>query len=122
MDGVTSVPYSLCFQGGAQPVYFVGTCMARNLCHELLHTLGLHHEHTRLDRDHYVTIQWGSQEKRRTSKVKKGDPQNLPYDYNSIMQYGPYFFSADWNPTIVPKKSGVHMGQRTDLRSLNITC
>jgi hypothetical protein len=52
------------FQGGAQPVYFVGTCMARNLCHELLHTLGLRHEHTRLDPDHYVTIQWGSQVRR----------------------------------------------------------
>ncbi|XP_055791107.1 LOW QUALITY PROTEIN: astacin-like metalloendopeptidase [Salvelinus fontinalis] len=97
--------------------------MARKLCHELLHTLGLHHKHTRLDRDRYVTIQWESvvPGKEKNFQVKKGDPQNLPYDYNSIMQYGPNFFSADWNPTIVPKKSGVHMGQRTDLRSLNIT-
>lgn len=46
------------FQGGAQSVYFGRACNVGNLCHELMHALGLHHEHTRPDRDQYVTIQW----------------------------------------------------------------
>lgn len=47
-------------RGGDQPVYFSSTCSVGNLCHELIHALGLHHEHTREDRDHYVTVQWQS--------------------------------------------------------------
>lgn len=46
------------FQGGAQSLYFGRVCNVGNLCHELMHALGLHHEHTRPDRDQYVTIQW----------------------------------------------------------------
>ena len=46
------------FQGGAQSLYFGRACNVGNLCHELMHALGLHHEHTRPDRDQYVTIQW----------------------------------------------------------------
>lgn len=45
-------------QGGAQPVYMTDECSTGNLCHEILHALGLHHEHTRRDRDQYVSVQW----------------------------------------------------------------
>lgn len=45
-------------QGGAQRLYFSKICAVGNLCHELMHALGLHHEHTRKDRDQYVTIKW----------------------------------------------------------------
>lgn len=45
-------------QGGEQPVYISKVCRAGNLCHEIMHALGLHHEHTRQDRDQYVTIEW----------------------------------------------------------------
>lgn len=45
-------------QGGEQPVYFPKVCTVGNLCHEIMHALGLHHEHTRQDRDDYITIEW----------------------------------------------------------------
>lgn len=45
-------------QGGEQRVYFSNVCTVGNLCHEIMHALGLHHEHTRRDRDQYVTIKW----------------------------------------------------------------
>lgn len=45
-------------QGGAQSVFFAKICNVGNLCHEFIHALGLHHEHTRKDRDQYITIQW----------------------------------------------------------------
>lgn len=45
-------------QGGAQQLFFSSECTVGNLCHELLHALGLYHEHTREDRDKYVTVNW----------------------------------------------------------------
>lgn len=48
-----------------------------------------------------------------------------PYDYSSIMHYGPYAFSANGKRTIVARKSGAQrMGQRVqfseiDLRKIN---
>ncbi|XP_038839741.1 high choriolytic enzyme 1-like [Salvelinus namaycush] len=110
-------------QGGAQPLYFGRACNVGNLCHELMHALGLHHEHTRPDRDQYVTIQWDNvvPGKAKNFVVKKGDTQDLPYDYDSIMHYGTYYFSSNRNPTIGSKKSGVQIGQRNHLSPLDIT-
>lgn len=45
-------------RGGVQPIYLSDSCSVGNLCHEVIHTLGLHHEHTRVDRDRYITVQW----------------------------------------------------------------
>ncbi|XP_071000824.1 low choriolytic enzyme-like [Oncorhynchus clarkii lewisi] len=111
------------FQGGAQSLYFGRACNVGNLCHELMHALGLHHEHTRPDRDQYVTIQWDNvvPGKQENFKVKKGDTQDLPYDYDSIMHYGTYYFSSNRNPTIGSKKRGVQIGQRNHLSPLDIT-
>lgn len=47
-------------RGGAQAVYYGPTCSVGNLCHEIIHALGLHHEHTRPDRDQYIDVQWRS--------------------------------------------------------------
>lgn len=47
-------------RGGAQPLYYSASCSVGNLCHEIIHALGLHHEHTRKDRDQYITVQWQS--------------------------------------------------------------
>ena len=42
-------------------------CSDRDIFHELFHVLGFLHEHQRVDRNNYVTINW----------------QNIPYNYNS---------------------------------------
>ncbi|XP_063352057.1 high choriolytic enzyme 2-like [Pelmatolapia mariae] len=77
-------------QGGAQQLFFASMCTVGNLCHELLHSLGLYHEHTREDRDKYVTVNWQNivAGKENNFKVKNGNTQNLPYDLTSIMHYG----------------------------------
>lgn len=46
--------------GGGQPVYFAASCSVGNLCHELMHALGMYHEHTRFDRDQYISVLWQS--------------------------------------------------------------
>ncbi|XP_030623991.1 low choriolytic enzyme [Chanos chanos] len=110
------------FQGHAQSVYFAQSCSVGNLCHELLHALGLHHEHTRTDRDDYITVHWDSviNGKENNFLVKNGDTLNLPYDLDSIMHYGKYYFSSDYQPTIVPKRKPAHIGQRTHLSELDV--
>ncbi|XP_034436667.1 zinc metalloproteinase nas-14-like [Hippoglossus hippoglossus] len=109
-------------QGGAQSLYYGRSCRVGNLCHELVHALGLHHEHTRDDRDQYVSVQWESITPGRQNnfKVKHGDTLNLPYDIDSIMHYGWFFFSQDGSPTLLPKRGGDQMGQRTHLSQLDI--
>ncbi|XP_060947970.1 zinc metalloproteinase nas-14-like [Limanda limanda] len=109
-------------QGGAQSLYYGPSCGVGNLCHELVHALGLYHEHTRQDRDQYVSVQWPSIKPGRKNdfKMKRGDTQNLPYDVDSIMHYGLYFFSQDGGPTLLPKQGGQQMGQRTHLSQLDI--
>lgn len=46
--------------------------------------------------------------------------QKTAYDYGSIMHYGQYSFSRNNGATIVPKKSGVTIGQRDQLSSIDI--
>ncbi|GAA6226935.1 high choriolytic enzyme 1-like [Lates japonicus] len=53
-------------------------------------------------------------------KVKSGNTLNLPYDLNSIMHYGQFFFSADGSPTVLSKQGGGQMGQRTHLSQLDV--
>uniref|UniRef100_A0A8C4F1M1 Metalloendopeptidase n=1 Tax=Dicentrarchus labrax TaxID=13489 RepID=A0A8C4F1M1_DICLA len=109
-------------RGGPQPVYYSRTCSVGNLCHELIHALGLHHEHTRQDRDQYINVQWQNIKpgRQKNFEVKSGNTLNLPYDLNSIMHYGKFFFSVNGNPTVLPSYSGEQMGQRTHLSPLDI--
>uniref|UniRef100_A0A3B4Z5Q7 Metalloendopeptidase n=1 Tax=Stegastes partitus TaxID=144197 RepID=A0A3B4Z5Q7_9TELE len=112
-DGNGCASYVGC-QGGAQSVFYGSKCRVGNLCHEIIHALGLHHEHTRTDRDRYVTI---------LIKMNYDCVQNtlnLPYDLGSIMHYGQYFFSKDGRPTVLSKQSGVKMGQRSHLSQLDV--
>lgn len=78
--------------------------------HEIGHTVGFWHEHTRPDRGQYVTII--------RDNIKKGEEHNFlqlssteinsrnePYDYGSIMHYGKSTFAKEVNKvTILPKK------------------
>ncbi|XP_055614691.1 zinc metalloproteinase nas-14-like [Uranotaenia lowii] len=66
--------------------------------HELLHVLGLFHEHTRPDRDDYVEILWDNIEPEFRKNFAKGsydymETFDLPYDYNSVMHYPRYAFA-----------------------------
>ncbi|KAM4529259.1 high choriolytic enzyme 1-like [Fundulus diaphanus] len=108
-------------RGGRQPVYFAQSCSVGNLVHELVHALGLYHEHSRDDRDEYITINWQKviPDKRENFKVKHGNTLNLPYDLESIMHYGTTYFSVDGSPTI-QVSDGKNVGQRKHLSALDI--
>ena len=76
--------------------------------HELLHTLGFVHEHTRPDRDNFVEVNMdnvkpgkeGNFEKRKqgySDYFEKGsvNSENSPYDVLSLLHYGPQDFSKN---------------------------
>ncbi|XP_028970599.2 meprin A subunit alpha-like [Esox lucius] len=98
------------------------------IMHELLHALGFYHEQSRTDRDDYVNIWWdqvlpGFDH----SFYKYADDfitdQNTPYDYESILHYGPYSFNKDPRyPTITAKDPEMTklLGQYNDFSSLDL--
>jgi hypothetical protein len=78
-------------QGGKQTILLSDACDTANVIHELGHTLGLLHEHTRLDRDQFISVTWSNIPVGWQNQFQEVDPastQNIGvYDYCSIMHY-----------------------------------
>ncbi|XP_031143794.1 astacin-like metalloendopeptidase isoform X10 [Sander lucioperca] len=110
------------FIGGEQPVFIGPECTMGIIAHEILHALGLHHEHTRADRGKYITILPKNIMKGMEVNFDVQDRQtfDLSYDLSSIMHYGSGVFSANGLPTILAKKRVKDMGQRVKLTNTDI--
>lgn len=89
---------------GAQQVWVLDKetgCGLSGNVHELLHAIGMWHEHTRSDRDAYVEILYDN-----IIEGFKGQFDILPgvilgaYDFTSVMHYGVKSFSKNGNDTI----------------------
>ncbi|XP_010772862.1 high choriolytic enzyme 1-like [Notothenia coriiceps] len=108
--------------GGRQLVsLFLYGCLDRGtIQHELLHTLGFHHEHTRSERDRYVRINW--QNVPSVNHANHFNKMNMSYDYSSVMHYGRSFFASSFGAdTIAPiPDSSVPIGQRNGMSYLDI--
>ncbi|KAH7729807.1 CRE-NAS-4 protein [Aphelenchoides avenae] len=117
--------------GGRQPLSLDSGCIQTGtIVHELMHSVGFFHEQSRFDRDQYIEIVWHNVMNGADDQFEKYgqnviDQLHEPYDYGSIMHYGPYAFSSNGKRTIVARKVGAqHMGQRIqfseiDLRKIN---
>ncbi|XP_016328319.1 meprin A subunit beta-like [Sinocyclocheilus anshuiensis] len=76
--------------------------------HQFLHALGLNHEHSRYDRDDYVTIKYENIVKGYESYFNKhsenvSTTQETPYDYYSVMHFDKNAFSNGNGSTIITK-------------------
>ena len=108
---------------GAQPIQIGNSCSKGNVIHEIGHAWGLWHEHTREDRNRYVTVN--------VENIQAGESHNFNqnistgddiggYDYGSIMHYNTASFSANGLPTIVTVPAGIPIGQRSALSTGDI--
>ncbi|CAJ0942471.1 unnamed protein product, partial [Mesorhabditis belari] len=117
--------------GGRQPLSLDSGCIqVGTIVHELMHAVGFFHEQSRSDRDEYLDIVWSNVMKGADDQFEKYtnsviDHLGEPYDFSSIMHYGPYAFSGNGKKTLQPKKGNAErMGQRVafseiDLRKIN---
>ena len=65
-------------------------CQTKSIYHEMLHAIGILHEHARTDRDNYIKIHTANIPYGFDSEFilrKKSDNMNLPYDATSLMHY-----------------------------------
>ncbi|WP_106914729.1 M12 family metallopeptidase [Chryseobacterium aurantiacum] len=90
------------YQGGKQTVSLDQYISVGSVIHEMGHTVGLYHEHSRKDRDQYLSIQWNN--------IQDGQAYNFniynsgtdigPFNINSVMMYWPNSYSKNGQPTI----------------------
>ncbi|KAI6224012.1 Metalloendopeptidase [Aphelenchoides besseyi] len=122
--------------GGAQVLSLGRGCVHKSVIqHEILHALGIQHEHQRPDRDNYIRVLYNHIQRGMESQVEKlshsnVDLHDLRYDYRSIMHYrGDAFGQVGRNGkplhTMVALKKGVKLRHnkiltRTDMKRLNI--
>ncbi|XP_060937235.1 low choriolytic enzyme-like [Limanda limanda] len=99
-------------------------CIQRGIIqHEVMHSLGFYHEHTRSDRDQYVKINWENIYRHTYYNFRKMDTNNLntPYDYDSLMHYGRTAFGIGRTETITPiPDRSVAIGQRGGMSRIDI--
>ncbi|XP_067446894.1 hatching enzyme 1.2-like [Thunnus thynnus] len=99
-------------------------CLYHNTVqHELLHALGFNHEQCRSDRDQHIRVLWENIMPGLAYAFDKINTlnQNTPYDYNSVMQYHRYAFSANSKPTMEPiPNANVEFGTGTQMSKNDI--
>ncbi len=101
-------------------------CSSGNAAHEILHALGMYHEHTRCDRDTWVTINYGQVDPAKIGNFYKAGATTQTgacsgardigaYDYGSMMHYPASAFAIGTLPTITALQplNGAVMGQRS---------
>ena len=86
-------------------------CSVTTLLHEMGHIIGLYHEHSRTDRDSYVTVNYNNVVKGTWVPDFAINTQNqqllTPYDYASVMQYPSFTDSRNGGPVIETIPAGI---------------
>lgn len=78
--------------GGRQRVVLSSKCGTGNIKHELLHSLGFVHEHSREDRDQHIKILWGNILNQYKPQYQMypaviSNPAELDFDFDSMLMY-----------------------------------
>lgn len=115
------------YSGSLQYVNLGIGCTTGNTIHEIGHTIGLWHEHTRSDRDQFIRINYdnivnGYSYDFDTYVVQgyDGFDYGNQLDLSSVMMYGPYDYSKNGLPTITLSDGSLYTIQRNGLSPLDI--
>ncbi|KHJ89559.1 astacin [Oesophagostomum dentatum] len=114
--------------GGKQEISLGRGCLFHEIIvHELMHSVGFWHEHSRADRDDHIKILWDNilpGMKSQFDKISAAlqDTQGEKYDYRSIMHYDSTAFSRNGKNTIETVEEGYTdvIGSATDLSQMDI--
>lgn len=108
---------------GRQELLWDAACSPGVAVHLLGHVVGLHHEHTRTDRDAFITV---SPENLASGLAHAFDKYTQssgveaePYDLDSVMHFGSYDLSKNGSPTLV-KKSGALIFRKSELSARDV--
>ncbi|XP_069133639.1 protein SpAN-like [Argopecten irradians] len=111
INGLTCFSHYGMFPRQPQPISIGANCMDLDtIIHELGHAIGMFHTMERNDRDAYITVLYEniSPDSRGSydTAAMKGQMypyHGTPYDYKSIMHYGPKYLSANGKPVMLTK-------------------
>lgn len=112
----TNVQLCLSYVGkisGHQPLYLDDRCGEKEVLHEIMHALGFIHEQSRPDRDAFVRVNWDKIQYDKQSQFEIAPPvygdiyKNRPFDYQSVMIYGPTDFAQRPGDTTLESLTGV---------------
>ncbi|KJH49011.1 astacin [Dictyocaulus viviparus] len=114
--------------GGKQEISLGDGCLYNEIVvHELMHSIGFWHEHSRVDRDDHINIRWENILPDMESQFEKvsaflQDTLGEKYDYQSIMHYVSTAFSRNGKNTIETIEDGFTeiIGRSIDLSELDI--
>jgi hypothetical protein len=110
--------------GGSQDLSIYNWNEHYIICHELMHAMGRYHQHSRTDRNTYITVNYGNIDDNCESQYSVYSSVNyLPYDFDSLMHYGQWDCSIGGQTmTCKPgyEEWQNQMGQRTHLSTGDI--
>lgn len=124
--GVAFYPFPV-----SQSIY-LGRCahLEGHIKHEMMHTIGFYHEHSRSDRDMYIEILWNNiptSYHAQFSTYRWTTGYGEKYDYESIMHYSSRAFVKDYNDknmrSIIPTDDTVdvdNLGFKPNLSEIDI--
>ena len=102
-----------------QIILFLGCDTTMTAIHELMHALGVSHEHKRPDRDQYINVYLQNVESGKEHNYKKESIKEfwMPrkyFDFRSIMLYEQNSFSKNRRNTWEPKNRNQPIMSRTE--------
>lgn len=108
-----------------QPVNIGPECEFGSILHQIGHVIGFWHEHSRPDRDKYVTIKSQNSISKQenylnTTKSYYINSLGVPYDFSSIMHYYQDNRATDDKITISSKERDIPFGGAPELSALDI--